>query len=251
MALFKSGNPVLTKDTFNEIPKLEKIADQPMTLQGTVNKTAILLLIMFIGALYTWNVYMSTSIFGYIMPYFLIGTFGGLVLSFIMVFNQDSSPFLAPVYAGLQGLSLGGLSAAMNDKFPGIVIQAVLLTFGICTVLIIIYKLKIIKPRENFKLIVTSATGGLVIYYLISYALNYSGIELPFIYDNNTGDVIFKLFLLGVISMNLVVDFDFVEQGVENKAPKYMEWYCAFGLMVTIIWLYLEVLRLLAKSRKK
>jgi uncharacterized YccA/Bax inhibitor family protein len=251
MALFKSGNPALTKDTFQEVEKIAKGEENVMTLQGTVNKTAILLIAVIIPALYTWDLFTSTLDFSTIMPYFWTGTIGGLILAFIIVYNMDWSPFLAPLYAILQGLCLGGLSAAMNHKFPGIVMQALLLTFGICVVLLIIYKLKIIKPTENFKLIVASATGGLALYYLASFGLSFAGAELPFIHENTTGGIIFSLFAVVIASMNLVVDFDFIEKGAESRAPKYMEWYGAFGLMVTIIWLYLEILRLLAKSRKK
>lgn len=251
MALFKSGNPALTKDTFKEVEKVAKGEENIMTLQGTVNKTALLLLAVIIPALYTWNLFNSTLDFETVKLYFWAGTIGAFVLSFVIVFNMDLAPFLAPVYAILQGLCLGGLSAAMNHKFPGIVMQALLLTFGIFVVLLIIYKLKIIKPTENFKLIVASATGGLALYYLASFGLYFAGVELPFIHENNVGGIIFSLFAVVLASMNLVVDFDFIEQGVEGRAPKYMEWYGAFGLMVTIIWLYVEILRLLAKSRKK
>ena len=251
MALFKSGNPALTKDTFQDIDKVAKEEENIMTLQGTVNKTGILLLSVIVSVLYTWNLFTSTLDFATIMPYFWTGTIGGLILGFIIVYNMDWSPFLAPVYAILQGLSLGGLSAAVDHIFPGIVMQALLLTFGICVVLLIIYKLKIIKPTENFKLIVASATGGLALYYLANFGLSLAGIELPFIHENNTSGIIFSLFAVVLASMNLVVDFDFIEQGAERRSPKYMEWYGAFGLMVTIIWLYIEILRLLAKSRKK
>ena len=251
MALFKSGNPALTKDTFKEIEKVEKGSTDVMTLQGTVNKTAILLFAVLVPAIYTWNLFTSTLDFATIAPYFWTGTFGGLILSFVIVFNKDWSPYLAPIYSILQGFCLGGLSAAMNHKFPGIVMQALLLTFGICAVLLVIYKLKIIKPTENFKLIVASATDGLALYYLASIGLSFAGIELPFIHENTTGGIIFSLFAVILAAMNLVVDFDFIENGAESRAPKYMEWYGAFGLMVTIIWLYVEILRLLAKSRKK
>jgi uncharacterized YccA/Bax inhibitor family protein len=251
MALFKSGNPALTKDTFKDIEKIAKEDENVMTLQGTVNKTGILLLAVVIPALYTWNLFTSTFDFATIMPYFWTGTIGGLILAFVIVYNMDWSPLLAPVYAILQGLCLGGLSAVINQQFPGIVMQALLLTFGICLVLLIIYKLKIIKPTENFKLIVASATGGLALYYLVSFGLSFVGVELPFIHENSIGGIIFSLFAVVLASMNLVVDFDFIEQGAENRAPKYMEWYGAFGVMVTIIWLYVELLRLLAKLRKK
>jgi uncharacterized YccA/Bax inhibitor family protein len=250
MALFKSGNPALDKETFNNIDRVE-IGDKVMTLQGTVNKTGLLLLAVILPAIYTWHLFTSTMDFNTISPFFWTGTFGGLVIGFIIVFNKEWSPFLAPLYSILQGLCIGGLSAAMELRFPGIVLQALLLTFGICAVLLIIYKLKIIQPTENFKLIVTSATAGLALYYLANLGLSFAGIELPYIHENSIGGIIFSFFAVILASMNLVVDFDFIEQGAVNKMPKYMEWYGAFGLMVTIIWLYIEILRLLAKSRKR
>jgi len=250
MALFKSGNPALDKETFTEIDSVNE-GEATMTLQGTVNKTGLLLLAVLIPAIYTWNLYTTTMDFNVIAPFFWTGTIIGLAVAFIIVFNKEWSPFLAPVYAILQGVCLGGLSAAMNHKFPGIVLQALLLTFGICAVLLIIYKFRIIKPTDNFKLIVSSATTGLALYYLLSLGLSFTGIELPYIHENSTGGIIFSLFAVILASMNLVVDFDFIEQGANSKVPKYMEWYGAFGLMVTIIWLYVEILRLLAKSRKR
>ena len=250
MALFKSGNPALDKETFTGFKNIA-VTENVMTLQGTVNKTGVLLLAVIVPALYTWNLFLSTMNFDIIAPFFYAGTFGGLAVAFIIVFNKEWAPFLAPIYSILQGLCLGGLSAALNTKFPGIVLQALLLTFGICSVLLIIYKLKIIKPTENFKLIVSSATGGLGLYYLLSIGLSYFHINVPLINDNTTGGIIFSLFAVVLASMNLVVDFDFIEQGAENKAPKYMEWYGAFGVMVTIIWLYVEILRLLAKARSR
>lgn len=250
MALFKSGNPALDKDTFNEIDKAAE-GSKVMTLQGTVNKTALLLLAVIIPATITWNIYTATLDFNIIAPFFWGGSLGALVIGFILVFNKEWSPYLAPVYAALQGVCLGGLSALMEERFPGIVLQALLLTFGIFVVLLVIYKLKIIKPSENFKLIVTSATGGLALYYLASMGLSFIGITLPYIHENSIGGIIFSLFAVILAAMNLVVDFDFIEQGAENKVPKYMEWYGAFGLMVTIIWLYIEILRLLAKSRRR
>jgi uncharacterized YccA/Bax inhibitor family protein len=251
MALFKSGNPALTADTFDNLERVAYKDNNVMTLQGTVNKSAILLIAVIVPAIYTWNLFTATNDFSSIMPYFWTGTLGGLVLAFVIVFNKDWSPYLAPIYAVLQGLYLGGLSALVNSKFPGIVMQALLLTFGIFAVLLVIYKLKIIKVTENFKLIVASATMGVALYYMVSLGLSFWGVQLPFIHQNDINGIIFSLFVVVLAAMNLVVDFDFIEQGAERRAPKYMEWYGAFGLMVTIIWLYIEILRLLAKSRDK
>lgn len=250
MALFKSGNPALGKETFTNVDEVFGSEDI-MTLQGTVNKTGLLLLAVLVPAIYTWNLFATSMSLDAITPYLITGSVGALIIAFVLIFNKRLAPFLAPVYSILQGFCLGGLSAAMNLRFPGIVLQAFLLTFGICALLLIIYKLKIIKPTENFKLIVTSATAGLAFYYLVSFMLSFVGIELPYIHENSTGGIIFSLFVVVLASMNLVVDFDFIEQGVAKRVPKYMEWYGAFGLMVTIIWLYVEILRLLAKSRKR
>lgn len=222
-----------------------------MTLEGTVNKTAILLILVLLSAMLSWDLYAQSLDFDAISAYFYGGLLGGLVLGFVIAFNKDWSPFLAPVYAICQGLCLGGLSALIDDQFPGIVMQALMLTFGICAILLMIYKLRLIKPSENFKLIVASATGGLAVYYLLNFGLSFAGITLPWIHDNSTGGIFFSVFAVVLASMNLVVDFDFIEQGVEQGAPKHMEWYGAFGLIVTVIWLYVEILRLLAKSRKR
>ena len=248
MALFKSGNPALTNNTFTNIGG---ISDRAMTLQGTVNKTLILLLIVILSASYTWNLFLSTYNADVISPYLLIGSLGGLITAIIIIINKKLAPYLTPIYSILEGLALGGLSAIMEHRFPGIVLQSILLTFGILFVLLIIYKLRIIKATENFKLIVSSATFGVMLYYLFSLTLSFWDIKLPLIHESSTGGIIFSLFVVILASANLVVDFDFIEQGVDNGAPKYMEWYGAFGLMVTIIWLYLEILRLLGKSRRR
>jgi uncharacterized YccA/Bax inhibitor family protein len=250
MALFKSGNPALNKKTFAEVGTIN-VGENEMTLEGTVHKASFLLLLVIASALYTWNTFLITRDFSSVGQLVAFGCIGGFVVGLITVFNKPFSPYLSPVYAVLQGLSLGGLSAAMDDRYPGIVIQALFLTFGIFAVLLIIYKLKIIEASENFKLIVTSATAGLALYYLASFGLSFAGVDLPFIHENDMGGIIFSLFAVVLASLNLVVDFDFIEQGAKSKAPKYMEWYGAFGLMVTIIWLYLEILRLLAKSRSR
>jgi uncharacterized YccA/Bax inhibitor family protein len=247
MALFKSGNPTLKENTFDD---LQSDSTEVMTLQGTVNKTAIMLLMLFASALYTWNMFMRTLEFSTVMPLFIVGLLGGFILSLIIVFKKNLSPYLAPPYAVLEGLFLGGLSAIMNHKFPGIVIQAMVLTFGIFGVLLLIYKLRIIRVTENFKLIVASATGGIALYYLASWILSYFNINLPFIHESGTAGIIFSLVVIVIASMNLVVDFDFIERGAEQRAPKYMEWYGAFGLLVTLIWLYIEILRLLSKLKR-
>jgi len=249
MATYRSGNPALGENTFKGLESIDH--DNVMTLQGTVNKTALLLLILFIPAIFVWNLFNATQDFASVAPLFYIGIFGGLITGVILAFRKNWAPFLSIAYAGLEGLAMGGLSAFMNAMYPGIVIQALLLTFGICFALLAIYTLRIIRPTENFKLMVGAATGGIALFYLVSFVLSFFGIRVPLIHDNSIWGIVFSLFVVVIASLNLVVDFDFIEQGAAHGAPKYMEWYGAFGLMVTLIWLYVEILRLLAKLRSR
>ena len=219
-----------------------------MTIEGTVNKTAISLFLL-VGAGYLT--------FDVINPILLIGCgIGGLIIAIITVFKKEWSPITVPIYAVLEGLALGGISKMYADAFePGIVPQAIMLTLGILFALLFAYKSKIIQATENFKLGVFAATAGIGIVYLVSFLMSmFGGGGLPVMDPTNASmlSIGFSLFVVVIASLNLVMDFDFIEQGAANGAPKYMEWYGAFGLLVTLIWLYLEILRLLAKlsSRK-
>jgi len=184
-----------------------------------------------------------------VMPLAVGGGILGFIMGIVVSFNVRLAPTLAPVYAILKGLCLGGISAYMEAIAPGIVVQAILLTLGILFSMLLIYKLRIIKVTENFKLMVASATMGIAIYYLIAMVGGIFGLNLPFIHDSGTFGIIFSLVVVGLAALNLVMDFNAIEEGAAQGAPKYMEWYSAFGLMVTIIWLYLELLRLLSKLR--
>ena len=243
--MIKSGNPALSKRSFNN---LKSTTHEVMTLDGTVNKTAISLAILLFAAYYTYS--------NAIMDYVFIGFGGGIIVALITIFKKEWSPITVPIYAVLEGLFLGGFSKRFGDMFePGIVPQAVCLTLGILIALLFAYKTKIIKATENFKLGVFAATAGIGVVYLINLLASLFGSGgLPIMYPTNASmiSVGFSLFVVVIASLNLVMDFDFIEQGVENGAPKYMEWYGAFGLLMTLIWLYLEILKLLAKlsSRK-
>jgi uncharacterized YccA/Bax inhibitor family protein len=173
------------------------------------------------------------------------------VVGLITVFKKEWSPVTAPLYCVLEGLFLGIISAIFEQMFPGIVLQAVLLTFGTLATLLLAYQSGLIKATENFKLGVTAATGGIMMIYLINFAMSFFGSGIPYIHESGTFGILFSLFVVVIAALNLVLDFDFIENGVEQKAPKYMEWYAAFGLLVTLIWLYLEILRLLAKMRSR
>lgn len=250
MALFKSGNPALDKETFHDFVTVED-SSQAMTLQGTVNKTGLLLLMLFASALFPWQVLSNTHDIAAMMPAFWVALLSAALVGFWIAHNKDYAGILGPVYAVLEGFVLGILSVIMEARFPGIVFESLVLTFGIAASLLVIYKLEWIKPSENFKLIISSATAGIAVYYLLSIALRFFGLNAPLINDNSLGGILFSLFVVALAAMNLVVDFDFIEDGVRRRCPKYMEWYGAFGIMVTIIWLYIEILRLLAKSRKR
>ena len=245
----RSGNPALSDSTFRSEGRA---VGQTMTLQGTVNKTGILLGILVLTAVYTWNLFFQTGNPAAVMPIATGGAIGGFVLALITIFKKAWSPFTAPIYAALEGLFLGGISAIFEYQYPGIVIQATGLTLGTLASLLVLYKLGIIKPTENFRLMLVSATMGIAVLYLISMIMNMFGSSgIGFIHSNGLFGIGFSLFVVAIAALNLVLDFDFIEQGSEMGAPKYMEWFGAFSLMVTLIWLYLEMLRLLAKLRSR
>ncbi|MBC8308343.1 MAG: Bax inhibitor-1/YccA family protein [Pelagibacterales bacterium] len=241
----RSGNPALSSKTFEN---LSTTSSDVMTLDGAVNKTAISMGILLFAAYYTYS--------NAIMDYILIGFIGGFVVALVTIFKKSWSPVTVPIYAVLEGLALGGISKMYADAFePGIVPQAIMLTLGILFALLFAYKTKIIRATENFKLGVFAATAGIGIVYLVSFFMGIFGSGgLPVMDPTNSSmlSIGFSLFVVVIASLNLVMDFDFIENGAANGAPKYMEWYGAFGLLVTLIWLYLEILRLLAKlsSRK-
>jgi uncharacterized YccA/Bax inhibitor family protein len=243
----RSGNPVLNDKTFRGRPR----TGEAMTLNGTVNRTAMLLAMVLITAAYTWNLFNVSGDPASVMPYVLVGGIGGFVLALVTTFKQTWAPITAPAYALLEGLFLGGISAIFETKYPGIVVQAVALTFGTLAALLMAYRSGLIKATENFKLGVTAATGGIFLVYLVSMVLGFFDIRMPFIHESGLIGIGFSLFVVVIAALNLVLDFDFIESGVAQGAPKYMEWYGAFGLIVTLIWLYLEILRLLAKLRDR
>ncbi|EED37703.1 membrane spanning protein [Stenotrophomonas sp. SKA14] len=251
----RSGNPALSESTFLDLASGSVMTSpgQVMTLNGTANKTGILLLLTVLTAAFAWN--QSVNEYGEVMGaaklYAMGGAIGGLVLALITIFKKEWSPVTAPMYALVEGLFLGAVSALFNMKYPGIVFQAVLLTFGTLAALLIAYRSGVIKATENFKMGVVAATGGIALLYLASFVLGFFNINVPVIHDASWLGIAFSLFVVVVAALNLVLDFDFIETGVAQRAPKYMEWYGAFGLMVTLVWLYVEFLRLLSKIQQR
>jgi uncharacterized YccA/Bax inhibitor family protein len=252
----RSGNPVLKADTFLDAGsgRLLGGAAGAMSLDGTVNKTAMLLVLTLAGALFTWSqsaTAMAAGNAGAVMPWVWGGALGGFALALVTIFRKEWSPFTAPAYALLEGLFLGAVSAMFELRYPGIVIQAVGLTFGTLAALLLAYRSGLIKATENFRLGVVAATGGIALLYLVNIGMRLFGFQgMGFIHESSTIGILFSVGVVIVAALNLVLDFDFIEQGVEQGAPKYMEWYAAFGLLVTLVWLYLEILRLLAKTRR-
>jgi uncharacterized YccA/Bax inhibitor family protein len=246
----KSGNPALKPTVFESLARTG-LEGERMSLQGTVNKVGLMLLTVILSAAVVWYRYSSSMAFASVAPLFFVGILGGFGVSLVIIFNKQLAPTLALPYAALEGLALGGISAFMNTLYPGIVAQAVVLTFGTFMALLALYQSRVIKVTAKFRLMVFSATGGIALFYLLSFVLSFFGIRVPLIHDSGTYGIFFSLLVVAVAAMNLVLDFDLIEKGVQAGAPKYMEWYGAFGLMVTLVWLYIEILRLLAKTRRR
>ncbi len=244
--MMRTANPALHAGTFRDLSRAATGAEA-MSIQGTANKALVLLLALLLGASFTWRKFITAWDPSTLTPWIIGGAIGGFIMALITIFNKPIARYTAPVYALLEGLFLGGISALFEAQFPGIVIQAVGLTFGTLFMLLFLYKSRIIKPTENFKLGVVSATGGIALLYFISIILRLFGVQIGFIHGSGLLGIGFSLFVVVIAALNLVLDFDFIEQGAAQSAPKYMEWYAAFGLMVTLIWLYIENLRLLAK----
>jgi uncharacterized YccA/Bax inhibitor family protein len=214
---------------------------------GAVNKTAILLCVLVLAASITWKMVLTGESGAGIFIWG--GAIAGFIVAVVTIFKKNWAPFTAPLYAALKGLFIGGISAYFAALYEGIVMQAAGLTFGILFALLAAYKSGLIKATENFKLGICAATGGIALFYLMSIVLGLFGVNMTFLHDSSPLSIGISVFIVIIASLNLVLDFDFIENGVEAGAPKYMEWFAAFGLMVTLIWLYIEILHLLAKLR--
>ena len=239
--LVKTANPALNEQIFQNVRSVDNSTG--MTIHGTVNKTAISLAILVASATFTW-----TNPSGGLM---IMGAIGGFIVAIITAFKKQWAPTTTPIYAALQGLFLGGISVMFNQQYPGIVIQAVYLTFGTLFALLIAYASGKIRVTENFKLGMAAAMGGLFFFYIINFILGWFGMGMTSVYGNGAIGIGFSVIVVVIAALNLVLDFDFIENGAAQGAPKYMEWYGAFGLLVTLIWLYIEILRLLAKLQSR
>ena len=240
-----SSNPALRPSTFTD--EIVRGAESRMTVSGAVQKTTVLLGLCVLAASFTWKAALTGTGVGLTIG----GAIAGFVIAMILCFKHTWAPVLAPVYAICEGLFLGGVSAVAGAKYGGIVVQAVGLTFGTLFALLAAYQMGFIRATPGFKRGIFAATGGIALFYLVSMVLGFFHIQIPFIQGGGTFGILFSVVVVIVAALNLVMDFDLIENGARAGAPKYMEWYAAFGLLVTLVWLYLEILRLLAKMRER
>lgn len=255
MALFNSGNPALNENVFNQSTDVQ--SGEFMTVKGTMNKFGFLLFMVLAGAAYSWHLYEIPKL-QTMQTLMWVGLIGGLITGIIIRFNPTLAQWLAPLYAVLEGLLLGAISAIINDSFkesyPGIVIQAVGLTFGVAIAMFLLYNFKVIKPTQRLRSIVFTACAGIFIFYLIDMTLYYAfNINISITDWSNTSwpSIIFSLFVIVIASLRLIFDYETIEVGAAQAAPKYMEWYGSFGLLVTLVWLYIEIIRLLSRLTKR
>jgi uncharacterized YccA/Bax inhibitor family protein len=221
-----------------------------MSVRGAINKFGFLLLMVIGGAAFNWHMFQEGKP-DTMYTWMIVGIIGGLISALMITFKPNWAGFLAPLYALLEGLFIGGISAIFNaafaEKYPGLIMQAVGLTFGVGLSMFLLYNFRIIKATEKFKSIIFTATLGIGIFYLLTMILRLFGVQVSFMYDSSALSIGISLFIVAIAALNLIMDFDMIEQGAERGAPKFMEWYGAFGLLVTMVWLYMEILRLLSK----
>ncbi|MEP3482703.1 MAG: Bax inhibitor-1/YccA family protein [Fuerstiella sp.] len=254
----QSSNPALSDNVFQNF---ESYGDTTvMTISGTVTKTLIALVLCFLTAGFTFNLYSEAVVnvgleaaVGKIMPYMLGGLVVGLIASIATMFKQTWAPMTTPVYALAEGFFLGGISAVVQSQFPDVPIafQALGLTFATAAVMLFAYQTGLIKVTEKLRAGIVAATGAIALLYLVSMGMNFFEMRMPYIHDSGMIGIGFSIFVVGLAAFNLLLDFDLIENLSHQRAPKYMEWYGAFALMVTLVWLYIEILRLLAKLNRR
>ncbi|MGA3317201.1 MAG: Bax inhibitor-1/YccA family protein [Candidatus Korobacteraceae bacterium] len=249
--LMRTSNPALSSDAFRTG---EVTVGESMTVSGTVNKTGILLICCVATAAWTWNRFFNAppeEAMQAMAPALAIGGIGGFIVAIVTIFKKEWAGITAPIYALLEGLVLGGISAMLELRYHGIAIQAVSLTFGTLLIMLLAYRTGLIKVTERLRLGIVAATGGIAVFYLLQFILGFFGVHFTAINGSSPIGIGFSLIVVAVAALNLVLDFDLIENGARLGAPKYMEWYGAFALMITLIWLYFEILRLLSKFRSR
>lgn len=249
----KTSNPAFRNDVFSQYGYSYSTygSEQTMSIEGTVNKTLILLIILMGTAFIMGYMFFFTPLVGLVYLLTMLGFIGGFILALITIFKQEYSPITAPIYAAFEGMAIGGVSSVFELYFPGIVIQTVALTFGVLLSMLMLYRSGIIKVTQSFRMGLLAAMGAIFFVYIGAIILGFFGMQIPLIFGSGPIGIGFSVIVVIVAALSLMLDFDFIEKGSMTGAPKYMEWYGAFGLMVTLVWLYLEILRLLSKVRSR
>ncbi len=246
----KTSNPAFREKTWSQAGT--NVGGATMTLNGTAVKAGVLGALLVGSAAWPWHMFFTSNApVSALMPYVLVGTIGGFIVAMLTIFKQTWAPVTSPIYAVLEGLALGGISAIYEYQYPGVAIQGIALSFAVLGAFLLAYSTKVVRPSQNFLQGVGMATGGIAIYYVIAMVMSMFGMHAPMMWDSGWLSIGFSLFVVAIASLNLFIDFNFIELNVEQGAPKYMEWYGAFGIMLTMVWLYLEVLRLLSKLRSR
>ena len=240
----RSSNPVMTGRIYEKAGSA--LSDNVMTINGTINKIGLMLLLVIVSASYTWNLVLGDDP-GRVGTLAIVGGIGGFIMAMVTVFSPKSSPYTAPVYAILEGMFLGAISAVINARYPGVAFQAVLLTIGTLFTMLFLYRSGTIRATPKFRRGVMMATGAVFFAYMISWIMSLFGMPMGFMHSSGPLGILISLVIIVIAALNLIMDFDFIEKGSQMGAPKFMEWYGAFGLMVTLIWLYIEFLRLLSR----
>lgn len=241
----RTSNPILNRDLDVQI-----LDGAPMTVSGAINKTLVLIICALIPAAAVWFL-ASINYIDKVSMIMTIGIIVGLISAFVIIFKNNTAPYLAPVYAFAEGAFLGGISVMLEARFPGIAIQAVTLTFGALLAMLALFRFKIVQATQQFKSTIFSAMCAIMVMYLVAIVASFFGVQLPFIYSGGPFGIAISVIICLVAAFSLIIDFDFIEKGAENMLPKYYEWYGAFGLMVTLVWLYMEILRLLSKIKDR
>jgi uncharacterized YccA/Bax inhibitor family protein len=250
----RSGNPVLQDKAFQGLP----VTGVRMTMNGTIARTGFLLALAVLTGGWTWHRFADAAAGGNVAaalaavtPFMWGGLIVGLVVALITTFASRWAGITAPLYALAEGFALGGISAVLELRYPGIVFQAVMLTAGVLAAMLLLYRSGLIKVTDKFRMGVVAATGAIALLYMVDIGLRaFTSIQIPFIHESGALGIGFSLLVVGLAALNLVLDFDMIERATQQGAPKYMEWYGAFALMVTLVWLYMEILRLLSKTRR-
>ncbi len=235
------SSPALNEKIWNRVKDVT--TEGAMTIEGTINKSGILILLTIAGAALGWNLNSGFILFSTLII--------NLILSLVIIFKPPTASYLSQPYAVIEGLLLGSISSVYAMKYPGIVTNTLFATLSCFVVMLALYRFRIIRVTEQFRTVIMVATGAIAVTYLINMVMSFFGTSLPMIHEASTAGIIFSVVVVGVAAFNLMLDFDMIEQAQARQAPKYMEWYCGFALLLTLVWLYLEILRLLSKLNRK